>query len=151
MTERAEDLGRIRVWWGRWGRDLTTLAAVLAAGWAVIGTQGQVDDLERETAQRVDETCRITETKQANDSQALADTYKYLAALKPSEFGQPLNRAVLAGLPRTIRDATTDDAPSYCDKPGVGLAEPDPPVPCPANGKKPKNCIERPANLPPPS
>lgn len=139
---------RVRIWWARWGRDLTTFIAVGLAAWAVVGTQNQVDDLKAETSQRIDETCRISEAKQKNDSEALASTYAYLAGLRPREFGQPLNRAILAGLPRTIREATTDDAPPFCDQPGIGLPEPDPPRPCRA-GMLSKRCIERPRNLPP--
>lgn len=146
---RSEDGNRLRAWWGRWGRDLTTVVAVGLACWAVVGTQSQVDDLKSETAQRIDETCRISESKQRNDSTALASTYAYLAGLSPKEFGQPLNRAILAGLPRTIREAATDDAPSYCDSPGVGLPEPDPPLPCLPGKRPPPPCIERPRNLPP--
>jgi hypothetical protein len=93
-------------------------------------------DNERESRERLDATCTIFESSQRSDVDALAQTYRYLADLPPREMSSSLNRAVLANLPATIREATVDDAPGYCDAPGVGLPEPDPPLP------------KRPPNLP---
>lgn len=126
---RATDSGSLPSRWGRWGRDLTVAVAVGLALWGVIGTQANVSRLEKESHDRIDETCRISETKQKSDVDALAATYRYLGQLKAAEFSQAINRAVLAGLPRTVREAQTDDAPDYCDEPHVGLPEPDPVLP----------------------
>ena len=107
--------------------------ALHAAGQA----QAAVSRIRSETRERIDETCRIQETKQRSDIESLRRTYEYLASLSSAELTQPLNRTILAGLPRTIREATIDDAPDYCDEPGVGLPEPDLRLP------------ERPKNIPP--
>lgn len=136
---RAEDGGPFRAWWGRWGRDLITLLAVGLSAWAVITTQGSLDKIESETEQRIDETCRISETKQANDIEALRATYEYLSGLERGQLDEPLNKAVLAGLPRTVREAQTDDAPDYCDAKtkddrDIGLPEPDVAIPTPPPG-----------------
>lgn len=142
--------------WERWGRDLVTTVAVGLAAYAVIGAAGAASDardglhkLDRESAARIDQTCAISEAKQRSDSDALIRTYQYLGSLSARQFAQPINKAILANLPVTIRAAQIDDAPPFCDQPGVGLPEPDPPTPCPPKGTKPKRCISPPANLPP--
>lgn len=129
MKQRSSDVGGFTAWWGRYGRDLVTVLAISIAAYAVISTVSLVRELRSETAQRINETCRISETKQRSDVEALRRTYEYLGGLSGKQLAEPLNRAVLAGLPSTIREAETDDAPSYCDKPGVGLPEPDPKLP----------------------
>lgn len=108
--------------WGRWGRDFITFIAVALAVYSVYANSV-------ETKERVDESCTISETKQKADVDALIATYRYLGELSGKELAQPLNKAVLAGLPTTVRNAQTDDAPSYCDEPDVGLPEPDDKVP----------------------
>ena len=162
MDTRVSDRGRWAARWGRWGRDVTTIVAVGLAAYAVFITQSHVNDIDRqadrteklaaqntatlaqlkvEQKQRINETCRIQETKQKSDVEALAQTYAYLGSLDAQQLAEPLNKAVLAGLPRTIREAQQDDAPASCDKPGaaaesrgappVGLPEPDTPLPKP--------------------
>jgi hypothetical protein len=126
---RATDVGVAGAWWGRWGRDLITFAAVGLSAWAFF--KG-----ETERRERTDQACTIFERKHKQDVDALISTYRYLGTLSGKELAEPLNRAVLAGLPRTIREANLDDAPPYCDKPGVGEPEPDPKLP------------PRPGNLP---
>lgn len=160
MSARATDKGKLAAWWGRFGRDVVTVFAVALAGWAVwsathavdkaktaaadakraaTNAQRNVANLRAESKQRIDETCRISETRQRSDVRSLERTYGYLSQLTPKQFGEPLNRAILAGLPSTVRDAETDDAPAYCDAKGVGLPEPDLKIP------------KRPSNLPPSS
>jgi hypothetical protein len=107
------------------------------------GAQAAVRQSNRETAARVDQTCAISEAKQRSDSDALIRTYRYLSSLSGRQLAQPINRAILANLPVTIRAAQIDDAPAFCDKPGVGLPEPDPPLPCAP--KHVKGCIAPPA------
>lgn len=121
----------VAIWWARWGRDMTTFAAVALAAWAVLNTV-------HERASRTDQTCTVFEQQHKDDVDQLIATYRYLASLSGEELAQPLNRFVLGSLPGVIREAQTDDAPPYCDEPGVGLPEPDPVVP------------ERPRALPPP-
>jgi hypothetical protein len=112
--------------------------AVGLAAWSVIVSQqgitkanGTLAQLKSETAQRINETCTISETKQKSDVDRLAQTYKYLGGLSKTEMAESLNRAVLASLPSVIREAQLDDAPGYCDAKGVGLPEPDPKLPVP--------------------
>lgn len=85
--------------------------------------------LAREGRERRDEDCSIRESKQADDVRALRRLYRYLLGLSPEDLGTDLNKAVLAGVPRAERDARTDDAPDYCDEPGIGEPEPDLKVP----------------------
>jgi hypothetical protein len=153
--------GHIGRWWTRYGRDVVPTLAVALAAYAVVGAttaardarhaahgaQAAVRQSNRETAARVDQTCAISEAKQRSDSDALIRTYQYLSSLTGHQLAQPINRAILANLPVTIRAAQIDDAPAFCDKPGVGLPEPDPPLPCVP--KHVKGCIARPRNLPP--
>lgn len=124
--------------WSRWGRDLVTFIAVGLAAWSVWASQASVSQsektvrrLDHESAERQDQSCRITEAKQQSDIEALSQTYKYLASLSPEQLAEPLNRTVLANLPRTIRDAELDDAPAYCKRPGIGLDPSTSPFPQP--------------------
>lgn len=124
MTIRSTDGGRAAALWGRWGRDLLTALAVAAATYSVFTTQNTVDKIEAEGNDRRNQTCTILETQERADVEALRRTYEYLSGLSPKELGESLNRAVLAQLPRTVRDAETPNAPPYCDEPNVGLPEP---------------------------
>jgi hypothetical protein len=114
-------VARAWLWWDVWGRDLLVLVAVGLSLWSTVSGQQQLHEQRKETAARINETCRISETKQRSDVEALAQTYKYLGGLSGRQLAEPLNKAVLANLPSTIREAQTDDAPSYCQRPGVGL------------------------------
>lgn len=96
-----------------------------------------------DTRTRVDESCKISERGHLEDVRQLRQTYRYLLQLTPAERQQPLNRFIIGQLPRTEREARTDNAPSYCDRAGVGLPEPDPVIP-----KRPKRL--RHLNEPPP-
>ena len=150
MPRRAGDRSRLAAFWGRYVGNLVTVAAVGLAAIAVVVADDATEEAKRSSAQalraskathaavrrmkraqraRIHATCLIQEGKQRSDISALRRTYEYLSGLEPSEFGTPLNRAVLANLPATIREAQTDDAPFYCDRKGVGEAEPDPDLP----------------------
>lgn len=122
MRVRWQDRGGVRAAWGRWGRDIVVAVAVGLAAWSLL--------LERKGREdRLDQSCTIFEMHQKDDVDALSRTYRYLAGLSGGELAQPINRAILANLPRTVREAQLDDAPAYCDEPGRGLPEPDPRVP----------------------
>jgi hypothetical protein len=69
---------------------------------------------------------------------ALRKTYLYLEQLKPAERRTTLNRFILHKLPSVEREARTDQAPGFCDEPGIGLPEPDPRIP-----QRPKGLRER--------
>lgn len=103
-----------------------TVVAVGLSAYAVAGTEATVKDLRREGEERRDQSCRIQERKQEADVQQLRRTYTFLLGLKPAA---PLRRAVITLLPQIEDDARQDDAPPYCNAPGVGLPEPDPVVP----------------------
>jgi hypothetical protein len=114
---------------------MSAVALVLAAG-SLFVSMLLFDRLRDEGAQRRNQTCVIFERKQKKDVDQLRDTYHYLAQLSPREYaeakagrGELLNRAVIANLPKTVADAKEDDAPEFCDAPGVGLPEPDPVLP----------------------
>jgi hypothetical protein len=122
-------VARAWLWWDVWGRDLIVLVAIGLSLWSTITGQQQLHAQKREQADRIDETCRISETKQRTDVDALRRTYEYLAGLSGKQLDEPLNKAVLANLPSTIREAQVDDAPSYCKAKGVGLPGPSPAIP----------------------
>lgn len=91
--------------------------------------QQSVNDIERESVERRDQNCKIFETEHRREIKRLTDTYRYLVALPDAERGATINRFVLANLPNLEADARLDNAPAYCDKPDVGLPEPDPRIP----------------------
>jgi hypothetical protein len=118
------------------------VAFVVCVALLVAGVRSNHRALERsnkERAERINESCTITEGKQRDDVSVLRRTYAYIADLTPAERRQPFNRAIIANLPVVEHEARTDDAPSYCDEPGVaaekrgakpvGLPEPDPVMP----------------------
>lgn len=161
-SSRSTDRGRIAAFWGRYGRDVTTVVAVGLAAYSVTVSINTAEDAKQassdaktastaalraanaskhavaqikvESKERINETCRIQEAKQKADVDQLRQLYKYLAGLTPAELTQPLNRAVLTSMPQAVREAQLDDAPAYCDEPNVGLPEPDPVLPKPPKG-----------------
>jgi hypothetical protein len=88
-----------------------------------------IDRIEREGVERRQQSCQLFESDHLADVQALRRTYHYLGGLSARERRTGINRALLVNLPRTEQEARTDSAPDFCDKPGVGLPEPDPVVP----------------------
>lgn len=83
--------------------------------------------LQAEAKQRRDQSCTIQEKKQLADIVQLQQTYRFL--LDPESKKNGLYGPVLIALPRTESEAREDDAPDFCDDPGVGLPEPDTKVP----------------------
>jgi hypothetical protein len=129
-------------------------AAVFIAGYAVFNVEAAVDDIAAtqkaanfETLERRDQTCHIFESQHLTNVRRLEGTYEFLDNLPRSEWGSPLTRAVLRGLPALEAEARVDQAPPYCDEPGeaqeflyqksngkrglppIGLPEPDPELP----------------------
>lgn len=86
-------------------------------------------EFENEVAQRRGQSCKISETKQAKDVKQLVKYYEYLLALSPEERNQTINKFIFKTLPDVELEASTDDAPDFCDEPGVGLPEPDMKIP----------------------
>ena len=93
-----------------------------------------IRQIERESKGRRDQSCRISESQHKADVDGLRRTYDYLKQLTPRQRRSPINRAILANLPVTEREARMDPAPPFCDEPGIGLPEPDPVLP-----KRPKS------------
>lgn len=81
--------------------------------------------IERETSERRDQICQVDERGQAQDVERLDNTYRYLTELPAAERNTTLTKAAVRGLPDAERDAREDDAPKFCDEPGVGRKEPD--------------------------
>lgn len=95
--------------------------------------------------QRIDsrnQICLSDEREHKDKVNQLVRTYDYIAKLKPSDYDQTINVAVILQLPQTEKAGQTDTAPDFCDitrhvrgKDGklhdvaVGLPEPDPVVP----------------------
>jgi hypothetical protein len=102
-------------------RALLWVVALLVIG-AVVGY------VKWEADTRADQNCHIWETIHARDVVQLADTYQYLAQLKPHQEDDPINVFIRIRLPETEAKAK-DIAPDFCDKPGLGLPEPDPVIP----------------------
>jgi hypothetical protein len=128
---------RLWVHWDVWGRDLVVLVAIGLSLWSTIITQQNVSRINREGAERRDQQCVVFERQQQQDVDALDRTYKYLSGLTARDLSQALNKAVLAQLPKTIRDAEEDDAPTYCHEKGVGLPEQRRPFPMPPPNLRP--------------
>jgi hypothetical protein len=78
---------------------------------------------------RRDQSCKLTETAQLKKVESLENTYRYLSALTTEERATTLNRFIFQGLRKQEQEARIDSAPKFCDEPGIGLPEPDPPIP----------------------
>lgn len=120
----------LRLWlaFGGW-RDLWVFALTALVLFSII-------QIEKEGRERRDQSCRIDERKQRADVQKLVQTYDFLTKLTPEQLnearsghGDLLNRAAVANLAQTEREALEDDAAPFCDEEGVGLPEPDTRIP----------------------
>lgn len=72
-----------------------------------------------------DQSCRSDEREHKIQVKTLVNTYSFLIKYPNGELAQ----AVRPGLADTERRAGKDTAPKICDRPGLGLPEPDPCVP----------------------
>jgi len=96
---------------------------------AAANAQIAIKKVEMESRDRRDQICFQDERAHLREVNQLKRTYAYLVGLTPKQREQPLAKAIIRFLPQTEEDANTDEAPPFCDKPGVGLPEPDPVVP----------------------
>lgn len=107
-------------------------AALLFSIWRA---QSAVSDVKSEIKTRRSQTCTTFETAHLEEVRKLESTYKFLLQVKPAEKRTTLYRFVVASLPELERNAQKDYdqygvvVPAYCDKPGIGLPEPDPKIP----------------------
>jgi hypothetical protein len=125
---RSQDKGW-RYWVPWTYRHLVPALAVAVAAWALINVEGDQERFQAEAKERRDQGCVIFERNQAEDILRLQRTYDYLAGLSSEQMREPINRAILAQLSSLEDDAELDDAPQYCDEPGIGQPEPDLVVP----------------------
>ena len=101
---------------------ILTAALIFTTVYLFVGFLNEVEG-------RRDQTCTIFERAQARDVRRLKDTYAYLVKLPQDERGDSINIAIRASLRNLEAEAKTDDAPKFCDEPGVGEKEPDPRIP----------------------
>lgn len=130
LNRRASDASR----WSRfkrraasflrenWYRDIWLLGLTLLLA-LTLNAQAN------ESQERKDQTCTVFERLHESAVRQLTGTYDYLTGLRPKDYQQPLNRAVLANLPATERAALITREPPYCNEEGVGLDEPGPKLP----------------------
>lgn len=126
MADRISAMARKWSWAAAWGwMAILSILVVLT-----------ISRVQAESKTRADQNCKIFETQHLATVERLRNTYKYLLALTPDEralaasgHGNQLNILVMRNLKQTEAEAKIDPAPIYCDKPGVGLPEPDPVVP----------------------
>lgn len=107
-------------------RDLSVQNRILLAEF-----RAEQLERERERVERIDQSCRSDEREHLVNVRNLKQTYNILSDPKARQLIDPglLELIVTISLPQTEEDARTDQAPEFCDNPGVGLPEPDPKVP----------------------
>jgi hypothetical protein len=100
-------------------------------------TTATVSDLQQERIERTDQTCRVMESFEnaqrdalTKERRRLRQTLKYIREIPPAERHTQLNQAVIRALPQVRGDvetarklATAARAPHYCNAPSVGLPE----------------------------
>jgi hypothetical protein len=119
MTEgrRAGDGGWRSLVRENWYRDVWLIVVTVLVA-ASLWTYG------RESQARRDGACTLFERGDHTAKEQLAQTYSYLAGLRPRERRDSLNRAVLAQLPAVEAAARAVTAPPYCAPRDVGLSLP---------------------------
>lgn len=85
--------------------------------------------IRREAFIRQDQSCLLFERLYIENVDRLQRTYEYVLGLSPEQRREPLNAAVIAGVPNTEQATRSSRPPSFCDSPRVGRAEPPPRVP----------------------
>lgn len=85
--------------------------------------------LAREGHMREDGQCASFERDHLEEVRAVATAYAYFQTVEPEDYDTAIFRFAVRQLPIIEAAANSDEAPNYCDKPGVGLEEPDPVVP----------------------
>ena len=112
-----------------------TVVLYLVTAGLVVYSLARQGDAEAERATRAGENCLLFERDERGDIAAvekgrrdLKATRKFIAEIPLAEQGTQFTRATISGLERQVADvkhvvATTDEAPSYCDRPGLGLPE----------------------------
>lgn len=95
-------------------RDLTTLVAVLLAGYTVIVQQSQRDAAR-------DQICLSFERQERSAVNQVQRQYDFLHKLPKSEHGSFLVKAIVSGLPALYEDAVSSEAPHFCLEEGMGL------------------------------
>jgi hypothetical protein len=115
----------------------------LGWGFAVKQNADRVDEIDRlvtrievEGRERRDQACVLNERDHLADVQnlkraydRLPEAFAFYMSIAPADM-KPLLRSMIAqDLKRLEQEARVDQAPEYCDEPGVGLVEPDPVIP----------------------
>lgn len=97
---------------------ITSLLFVgVAVGIVVFSNRDAIDAIKTETAERVDQSCRITERRYQAEVRRLEVTYRFLREHPDSELVAP----ILQDLPATEREVRLAHPPEFCAKPGVGV------------------------------
>lgn len=141
MTNPTTPEGR-RTFWRR-APLVAFLGLALATGYATYQAKEATDQVKQyaqtnrqllkriinEGNERRQQSCTADERKHLATVDNLQKLYIYIEGLSPEEASTNFNKAIIASVPDAEEDAYNDNAPEYCDVPGVGLPEPDPKVP----------------------
>lgn len=127
--KRTVAFALIIVSFGCIGGIYLSVEAAKDAGDAADQAKHAISSFKKESFQRRDDSCEISEREHLTDVKALRQTYKYIDSLKPDEVKDTLNQFIIANMPQTEQNARIDVAPEYCDEPHIGLPEPDPVLP----------------------
>ena len=122
---RWEDRHRVQLW-APW---VVAVVALLMGAWSLYGWQSESQSRLTLANLVRDQNCLVFEGQHLTDVEQLRSTYAYLETLPRSEWGSPLNAAIVRGLDPLEKKARMDSAPEYCDEPNLGLPEPDPRLP----------------------
>jgi hypothetical protein len=84
---------------------------------------------ERQRTEARDQVCQGDEREHLRDVNGVKNVYKYLESLKPADYRDSINLAIIRSVSERELEANQDTAPKFCDEPGLGLPEPDPKLP----------------------
>jgi hypothetical protein len=106
----------------RWGFIAMFVVSVSAGFLAWQATQANTE--------RIDQSCTTDEREHADNVRQLEQTYNALSSPTiRANLGPGLVTLIVSQMAELEKDARTDQAPPFCDEPGVGLPEPDPEPP----------------------